>query len=145
MIRDLRRLWLARAGASAVEFALVAPLFFLMLFGIVEFGRMFWTSHALHETAIATARCMGIPQLECEDGGVYNASMAIAFAQTKASGWLINLDASSITLDKDASCYGLEGFSQVKIAYQFATVLPNLLSSMVGGTDLTAQACYTNH
>ncbi|MEF0941376.1 pilus assembly protein [Rhizobium sp. BR 362] len=76
---------------------------------------------------------------------VYNASMAIAFAQTKASGWLINLDASSITLNKDASCYGLEGFSQVKIAYQFATVLPNLLSSMAGGTDLTAQACYTNH
>ncbi len=31
---------LKRTGTAAVEFALVAPLFFLFLFGIFEFGRM---------------------------------------------------------------------------------------------------------
>ena len=29
-----------RLGAAAVEFAFVAPLFFLLIFGMVEFGRM---------------------------------------------------------------------------------------------------------
>jgi hypothetical protein len=29
-----------RRGAAAVEFALVAPIFFLMIFGMIEFGRM---------------------------------------------------------------------------------------------------------
>jgi Flp pilus assembly protein TadG len=29
-----------RQGAAAVEFALVAPIFFLMIFGMIEFGRM---------------------------------------------------------------------------------------------------------
>ena len=29
-----------RRGAAAVEFALVAPVFFLMIFGMIEFGRM---------------------------------------------------------------------------------------------------------
>ena len=29
-----------RRGAAAVEFAVVAPLFFLLIFGMIEFGRM---------------------------------------------------------------------------------------------------------
>lgn len=31
-----------RRGANAVEFALIAPVFFLMTFGIIEFGWFFW-------------------------------------------------------------------------------------------------------
>lgn len=29
-----------RKGAAAVEFALIAPVFFLLIFGMIEFGRM---------------------------------------------------------------------------------------------------------
>lgn len=42
-------------GASAVEFALVAPLFFLLLFSIVDFSAMMWANltmqHAVREGA----------------------------------------------------------------------------------------------
>ncbi|MEF0943880.1 TadE/TadG family type IV pilus assembly protein [Rhizobium sp. BR 362] len=145
MKRAIRKIWQSHSGASAVEFALVAPVFFLMLFGMIELGRLLWTSHALHDTAIATARCMGIPQTECEDGGAYSASKAAAFARSTAVGWFVGLDAASVTLDHDASCHGLDGFSQVKITYQFITVVPDLLMSLSGGTNLTADACYTNH
>ncbi|MGI8397548.1 TadE/TadG family type IV pilus assembly protein [Agrobacterium deltaense] len=141
----IQKLWKSRSGASAVEFALVMPLFLLMLFGMIEFGRLFWTSHALHDTAIATARCMGISQMECEDGDVYSASKATAFAKATATGWFLALDTASITLDHDASCHGLAGFSQVKIAHEFKTVVPGLLTSLAGGTKLQAEACYTNH
>jgi len=144
MIRRLGKLWRSREGASAVEFAMVMPWFLLMLFGIIEFGRLFWTSHALHETAIATARCMGVPQVECEDGNAYSAAKTIAFVQTKAAGWAVRLDVTSISLDNAASCYGLDGFSQVTLTYKFTTLLPELLTSLAGGTDLTTQACYTN-
>lgn len=87
---------------------------------------------------------MGIPQLECEDEGVYSAFKAIVFAEDKGAGWLVNLDPTSIALNNDANCYGLEGFSQVKLTYRFATALPDLLTSLAGGTALMAQACYTN-
>lgn len=58
MTSRFQNLWRSRNGAAAVEFALVMPVFLLMLFGIEELGRLFWTSHALHETAIATARLL---------------------------------------------------------------------------------------
>lgn len=42
-------------GASAVEFALVAPIFFLLLFSVVDFGAMMWANltmqHAVREGA----------------------------------------------------------------------------------------------
>jgi Flp pilus assembly protein TadG len=40
-----------RAGAHAVEFALIAPVFFLLIFGIVEFGRALMTIELLTESA----------------------------------------------------------------------------------------------
>jgi len=142
---SIKNLMRELSGASAVEFALVAPVFLLMLFGMVECARLFWTTHALHETAIATARCMGIPQLECEDGGAYSSVNAVAFARSKAAGWLIDLDSTALVLDRNSSCYGLEGLSRVRIEYRFTTVMPSLLTSLAGSTQLKAEACYTNY
>lgn len=45
-----------RRGAMAVEFALVAPLFLLMLGGIIEFGQAFRIQHALSTAARHGAR-----------------------------------------------------------------------------------------
>jgi len=41
----------ARNGASAVEFALVAPIFFTMILGMIEVGRAFMTVHLLTDAA----------------------------------------------------------------------------------------------
>lgn len=37
-----------RRGQSLVEFALVSPIFLLMVFGIIEGGRLVWTYHTLN-------------------------------------------------------------------------------------------------
>lgn len=43
------------SGASIVEFALIAPIFFLLIFAIIEFGLLFWVDltmqHAVREGA----------------------------------------------------------------------------------------------
>ncbi|SCB36117.1 TadE/TadG family type IV pilus assembly protein [Rhizobium hainanense] len=144
LARRLLQLQKSSSGASAVEFALVVPVFLLMLFGIIEFARLLWTTHALHETVIATARCMAIPQLECEDGGVYSADKVKTFAENKAAGWLLDIGFESIVLDHDASCNGVEEVSRVEINYQFVTAVPMLLTSFAGGTSLRAVSCYAN-
>jgi Flp pilus assembly protein TadG len=40
-----------RQGTTAIEFALVAPLFFALVLGIVEFGRAFMVMQLLNEAA----------------------------------------------------------------------------------------------
>lgn len=45
-----------RRGASAVEFALVAPVFFLVVLGIMEFGRMVMTQQVITNASREGAR-----------------------------------------------------------------------------------------
>lgn len=43
-------------GVAMVEFALVAPLMLLILFGIIAYGGYFWRAHALQQLANDAAR-----------------------------------------------------------------------------------------
>ncbi len=43
-------------GAAAVEFAIISMLFFVLLFGIIEFGRMFYMLNTVQEVSRRTAR-----------------------------------------------------------------------------------------
>jgi Flp pilus assembly protein TadG len=62
-------------GQALVEFALVIPLFLLVLFGIVDMARFVYNSNALNETAREAARqgtvarrpadCAGLGRVEC--------------------------------------------------------------------------------
>lgn len=45
-----------RSGASAVEFALISPLFLLMLAGIVDYGSYFSTAHGVQQMVNDAAR-----------------------------------------------------------------------------------------
>jgi len=45
-----------RRGAAAVEFAIVAPIFFLMVFGMIEFGRMVMVQQVLTNASREGAR-----------------------------------------------------------------------------------------
>ena len=50
-----------RNGAAAVEFALVAPLFFLLLLGIVEFGRAMMVQQVMTNATREGARHAALP------------------------------------------------------------------------------------
>jgi Flp pilus assembly protein TadG len=50
----------SRRGAAAVEFAVIAPLFFLLLAGIMEFGQAFRVQHTLSTAARYGARAASV-------------------------------------------------------------------------------------
>lgn len=56
MLRGLRKLKKNEEGATAIEFAMVAPVLLLLIFGIIELGIMFTTQSALEGAASNAAR-----------------------------------------------------------------------------------------
>ncbi|MDH3718486.1 MAG: pilus assembly protein [Planctomycetota bacterium] len=59
--RPLRGFSRRRRGAVIVEFAMVAPIFFLLLFAAVEFARMNMLRHAADNAAYEAARHVVVP------------------------------------------------------------------------------------
>ena len=70
--RAARAMRSCESGAAAIEFALVAPLFLALMFGVMEYARFVWTIEAVQETATAGARCIGLTLNGCSTGGTYS-------------------------------------------------------------------------
>jgi Flp pilus assembly protein TadG len=138
----IRRFIRARDGAAAVEFGLVVGPLFLLILGLIEFGRMLWTLNALQETAIAGARCAGVLATACASGGAFSATNTVSDVQQVAADWGVTLTSANITVSNAASCAGVSGFSQVTINYTFQTVIP-MIGALVAD-PLTATSCFPN-
>lgn len=52
----MKRLARTRAGATAVEFAFVAPLFLVMVLGVIEMSRAMWIKSTMQFAVDETAR-----------------------------------------------------------------------------------------
>jgi Flp pilus assembly protein TadG len=65
-------------GAAMVEFALIALLFFMLLFGIIEFGRAFFTYNTLVEATRRGARVATVCPISTS--GTLQAKQATVFA-----------------------------------------------------------------
>lgn len=62
--RDTKALRATR-GQSIAEFALIVPLLFLLLAGIIQFGLVFWAQNTLTQVARDTGR-WAATQLDCD-------------------------------------------------------------------------------
>jgi hypothetical protein len=54
-------------GITIVEFSIVAVLFFIIIFAIIEFGRLMLTWHVLNETSRRTARLVSVCQVTTDE------------------------------------------------------------------------------
>lgn len=56
-MRDRRRIMVGdRRGAAAIEFAIVGPVFILLLVGMIVYGGWFWMAHSVQAAVSAGAR-----------------------------------------------------------------------------------------
>lgn len=113
-----------RRGSSAVEFAMILPAFVILLFGIMEFGRLLWTQNALHYAVEEAARCYTVATATCSD-----ATHAKSFAASRSG---LTFSNSTFTISSP-SCG-----NQVSASYPFTLLVPYLQRTIT----LTAQSCY---
>jgi Flp pilus assembly protein TadG len=123
----LAKIWRDQQGASAVEFALIAPVFFLFIFGIIAFGLLFWTQIGLQHGAEMAARCASINSTLCPNG---NPGAITNYAMQQALG--LSLPASTFTYSTPACG------NQVNASYRFQFL--DILN--LAPFTLRAQACF---
>lgn len=120
------RLPLGRHGVTALEFAFVAPIAFLLLFGIVELGRTFHTRSALQFAVEQAARCAAVNRTLCGTPG-----QTQAYAASRMIG--ASIPSSSFTSTQPAC--GQKVTASVNLAVKLPRPLPQVFT-------LTAASCY---
>ncbi len=147
-LATLRRLLKRRDGATALEFALIAPVLIAIIFAASNFGILLWTWIALYNTATETARCQAV--LNCH---VLNASTGLAaqnYATNVAKG--LGVSVGTVTAGNSASaCYDQTGATSTNATdtcYWVVTI--NKTSSLfipggatLGGPNVGLNATYT--
>lgn len=147
----------SQRGNAAVEFALVLPIFVLLIYGLVAFGSIFYTQMALSRAAADGARVLGsvqglsasgtVPQ-PVKDGVKLEVINSLAQSIITPLGlggfearetWLQDNVLPQVTVDEGA-CGGngvASGALRVRVAFPFAQVriLPPILLPMVGSMD----------
>ncbi len=84
----------ARSGNSMVEFALVAPLFFLLTFGILDYGRLFYEQ----ETLQYAMRQAGRFAVTGQNSGTNRVTAIIQVAENAAAGLINSGNINSIVI-----------------------------------------------
>lgn len=145
IIARARKLRASRAGATAVEFVIIALPFTVLLLAVLEFGRLQWTRNAVEEVAAAGARCAGLHAISCSDNGsprTYNATKTLSYMATKAANWKVTVANSDITIVPSTTCQGLTNFVRVTVAHQFTSGILGIAG--LANYSMSSVACYPN-
>ncbi len=119
-----------RRGAAAVEFAMVAPVFFLLIFGMIEFGRLVMVQQVITNASREGAR---IAVLDGATGAEVNTAVENYLTGANISGANVTVDPS----EPSTAGYGEPVTVTITIPFNQVSWLPSPM--FVGGdTNLTA-------
>ena len=105
-----------RDGVTIAETAVVLPVFFVILFGFIEFGHVFMTIHALNSAARRAAR-MGVSETATTAGVTALANQVVGSAIPAAKATIIvkNGDAFEVS-GMDASAINYSTLPDIELS-----------------------------
>ena len=138
-------IWMRRVpgdceGNAAAEFALLIPLLLLLIFGVYEFGRLYWIQNTLQYAAEQTGRCV-MAQSSAKTGNL----VSISSGTCAYSNFLPAISSASVSNGSPASAVICSGGTftgatcqQIKLSYS----VPNTDMLNVIVTKLIALATH---
>lgn len=126
MLHDPFRIIRDRRGVSALEFAVLLPLFLSLVIGLMQFGQVMWTQSALQHAVEMAARCASINTATCG-----TPAQTQAYAVTQAYG--LTVPAATFTASP-AACG-----NQVLASFPFTLDIPLVA---LPALTLSARSCY---
>jgi Flp pilus assembly protein TadG len=134
-----------RKGQAIVEFALVLPVFMLMLFGAIEFGRAYYDLHLLTTSAREGARVGVLPGKVETD--VQNAVSQFLQSVSLSGGWTqaVTVKDVSGTTRTGGLAAAIEGDRvYVTVNYSFHVLAGRILPGFTGTVQLHGK-CVMRH
>lgn len=130
VIRGLRQ---SDHGQSLVEFSMILPIFLILIFALVDFGRGFYTWQVVTNAAREGARAAAVQS----DSATVDAKIRAAYCSNYPSS--CSLDSSKMTITK-TNIQGARGSeASVDISYAFSYVTPiGSFMKFIGGGSLAA-------
>jgi Flp pilus assembly protein TadG len=132
-----------RRGQSLVEFGLILPIFLLIVFGIIDFGRAVFAYSTLNNAAREAARVAVVDQVASH---ITDEAIKQAYALDVVAGD-VSLDwRTAFNLDTPNSCSGFVGASQVVTCTLIVTVnnewtaATPIIGSIIGPIDLVGES-----
>lgn len=120
-----------RAGATAVEFALVAPLFIALAVGTIEMGRMIWVQNTLDTAVQSAGRFASVYTDATENDIIAKARDSVALDMTDAT----------FTVTNSTTEKGLR-YVTVSVSHRVSLFVPFTDLIIGSGVTLAASARY---
>jgi Flp pilus assembly protein TadG len=137
--RQIRSFGRSNAGSSAVEFALAAPILFLLMFAIIEFGRAWWAKNSLQYAVERAARYAvvcdpaAVPPAPCPSVSqvtTFAASQAYDQSATSANFTVLP---KTLVSGQTVTC--------VQYVYQFTPWFVGNYAPLAGAMQFTGESC----
>ena len=118
-------------GQSLVEFALVAPLFFLLVFAVVDFGRLFFMQMTLQNALQEAARYAVTGQHQPDPKNPGNNLSRIASIQQVAQQAAPGMDVSNLSISSKSGGPNSGGGPKDTVTLSLTTSVP-LITPVIG-------------
>lgn len=130
LVRAIRE---SEAGQSLVEFALIMPIFLIMLFAMVDFGRGFYTWLIITNAAREGARAAAVQM----DSSTVDTKLYGSFCSTYPTNCSLDTTKMTVTKGNIQGARGTEATVDISYTFDFVTPIGSILR-LVGGSNLAA-------